>query len=158
MDASSYSPASTSPNSKRFVVEDSITKVTSDGEPHAMMTMVAGLSGLLAAIIILAVLVSMVACRKRKASSERNKQEQQQQQQSNGLPGAVAMTSVQMPAQLAGNLNAAFAESTLTLSVDDDKQQKQQQQQRQQQQQQQRQQQDKENQSPPATTIIVERY
>lgn len=31
-----------------------------------MMTMVAGLSGLLAAIIILAVLVPMVACRKRK--------------------------------------------------------------------------------------------
>lgn len=43
-----------------------VTKVTSDGEPHAMMTMVAGLSGLLAAIIILAVLVPMVACRKRK--------------------------------------------------------------------------------------------
>lgn len=43
-----------------------VTKVTSDGEPHGMMTMVAGLSGLLAAIIILAVLVSMVACRKHK--------------------------------------------------------------------------------------------
>jgi len=43
-----------------------VTKVTSDGEPHGMMTMVAGLSGLLAAIIILAVLVSMVACRKQR--------------------------------------------------------------------------------------------
>lgn len=52
------------------------------------------------------------------------------------------MTSVTMPPQLAGNLNAAFAESTLTLS-DNDKQQQQQQQQ------------DNENQS---TTIIVERY
>lgn len=129
-----------------------------------MMTMVAGLSGLLAAIIILAVLVPMVACRKRKRyvsnpaalvhtnyllhmlcclHSKRAKEEQQlaQQQQINTIPSAVAMTSVTMPPQLAGNLNAAFAESTLTLS-DNDKQQ---------------QQQDNENQSP-STTIIVERY
>lgn len=75
--------------------------------------------------------------------SKRAKEEQQQQQQSqiNTIPSAVAMTSVTMPPQLAGNLNAAFAESTLTLS-DNDKQQQQQQQ-------------DNENQS---TTIIVERY
>lgn len=126
------------------------------------MTMVAGLSGLLAAIIILAVLVPMVACRKRKRyvsnpaalvhtndllhmlcclHSKRAKEEQQQQHQINTIPSAVAMTSVTMPPQLAGNLNAAFAESTLTLS-DNDKQQ---------------QQQDNENQSP-STTIIVERY
>lgn len=127
-----------------------------------MMTMVAGLSGLLAAIIILAVLVPMVACRKRKRyvsnpaplvhtndllhmlcclHSKRAKEEQQlaQQQQINTIPSAVAMTSVTMPPQLAGNLNAAFAESTLTLS-DNDKQQ-----------------QDNGNQSP-STTIIVERY
>ncbi|KAH8386553.1 hypothetical protein KR093_001200, partial [Drosophila rubida] len=82
-----------------------VTKVTSDGEPHGMMTMVAGLSGLLAAIIILAVLVSMVACRKHKTNKI--------------LSGAVAMTSVQVSQpQLAGNLNAAFAESTLNLSAD----------------------------------------
>lgn len=128
-----------------------------------MMTMVAGLSGLLAAIIILAVLVPMVACRKRKRyvsnpaalvhtndllhmlcclHSKRAKEEQQlaqQQHQINTIPSAVAMTSVTMPPQLAGNLNAAFAESTLTLS-DNDKQQ-----------------QDNGNQSP-STTIIVERY
>ncbi|XP_052849113.1 uncharacterized protein LOC128260291 [Drosophila gunungcola] len=94
------------PNTKRFVVEDSITKVTSDGEPHGMMTMVAGLSGLLAAIIILAVLVSMVACRKQRSNTNRK---------SNASTN-VAMTSVpQDQPQLAGNLNAAFAESTLTL-------------------------------------------
>ncbi|XP_017018256.1 uncharacterized protein [Drosophila kikkawai] len=99
-----------SPNTKRFVVEDSITKVTSDGEPHGMMTMVAGLSGLLAAIIILAVLVSMVACRKQKSSRKSN------------VSTNVAMTSVQQnQPQLAGNLNAAFAESTLTLDKDQDK-------------------------------------
>lgn len=141
-----------------------VTKVTSDGEPHAMMTMVAGLSGLLAAIIILAVLVPMVACRKRKryvsnpaalvhtndllhmlcclhskrAKEEQQLAQQQQQHQINTIPSAVAMTSVTMPPQLAGNLNAAFAESTLTLS-DNDKQQ------------------DNGNQSP-STTIIVERY
>ncbi|KAH8411281.1 hypothetical protein KR215_001337, partial [Drosophila sulfurigaster] len=93
-----------------------VTKVTSDGEPHAMMTMVAGLSGLLAAIIILAVLVSMVACRKHKT-----KKQQQQQQENNNriLSGAVAMTSVEVSQpQLAGNLNAAFAESTLNLGDD----------------------------------------
>ncbi|KRF93798.1 uncharacterized protein LOC6583775 isoform X2 [Drosophila mojavensis] len=111
MEPNSYVQASALPNSKRFVVEDSITKVTSDGEPHGMMTMVAGLSGLLAAIIILAVLVSMVACRKRKTKAL------QQQDPSKSL--AVAMTSVERSQpQLAGNLNAAFAESTLTLSVD----------------------------------------
>ncbi|KMZ10199.1 uncharacterized protein LOC27208310 [Drosophila simulans] len=94
------------PNTKRFVVEDSITKVTSDGEPHGMMTMVAGLSGLLAAIIILAVLVSMVSCRKQKSNNRK----------SNSSANVVAMTSVaQDQPQLAGNLNAAFAESTLTL-------------------------------------------
>ncbi|XP_017018259.1 uncharacterized protein [Drosophila kikkawai] len=98
-----------SPNTKRFVVEDSITKVTSDGEPHGMMTMVAGLSGLLAAIIILAVLVSMVACRKQKSRKS-------------NVSTNVAMTSVQQnQPQLAGNLNAAFAESTLTLDKDQDK-------------------------------------
>ncbi|XP_030246364.1 uncharacterized protein LOC115565370 isoform X2 [Drosophila navojoa] len=111
MEPNSYVQASALPNSKRFVVEDSITKVTSDGEPHGMMTMVAGLSGLLAAIIILAVLVSMVACRKRKTKALG------QQDPSKSL--AVAMTSVERSQQqLAGNLNAAFAESTLTLSVD----------------------------------------
>ncbi|XP_011181614.1 uncharacterized protein LOC105211722 [Zeugodacus cucurbitae] len=50
-------------HTKRFVVEDSITKVTSDGEPHEMMTMIAGLSGLFAAMVILAVLVSLVSCK-----------------------------------------------------------------------------------------------
>ncbi|XP_017065271.1 uncharacterized protein LOC108103993 isoform X2 [Drosophila eugracilis] len=100
-------------NTKRFVVEDSITKVTSDGEPHGMMTMVAGLSGLLAAIIILAVLVSMVSCRKQRSKSNRN---------SNSSKNVVPMTSVpQDQPQLAGNLNAAFAESTLTLDKDKDK-------------------------------------
>ncbi|XP_032308098.1 uncharacterized protein LOC6504401 isoform X1 [Drosophila ananassae] len=93
-------------NAKRFVVEDSITKVTSDGEPHGMMTMVAGLSGLLAAIIILAVLASMVACRKQRSPLKRKSRSSTN----------VAMTSVQSDQpQLAGNLNAAFAESTLTL-------------------------------------------
>ncbi|EDW06757.1 uncharacterized protein LOC6583775 isoform X1 [Drosophila mojavensis] len=116
MEPNSYVQASALPNSKRFVVEDSITKVTSDGEPHGMMTMVAGLSGLLAAIIILAVLVSMVACRKRKTCCHKRKA-LQQQDPSKSL--AVAMTSVERSQpQLAGNLNAAFAESTLTLSVD----------------------------------------
>ncbi|TDG39014.1 hypothetical protein AWZ03_014565 [Drosophila navojoa] len=116
MEPNSYVQASALPNSKRFVVEDSITKVTSDGEPHGMMTMVAGLSGLLAAIIILAVLVSMVACRKRKTCCHKRKA-LGQQDPSKSL--AVAMTSVERSQQqLAGNLNAAFAESTLTLSVD----------------------------------------
>ncbi|XP_034103078.1 uncharacterized protein LOC132795420 [Drosophila nasuta] len=115
MELESFMQASVSPNSKRFVVEDSITKVTSDGEPHAMMTMVAGLSGLLAAIIILAVLVSMVACRKHKTK----KQQQQQENNNRILSGAVAMTSVEVSQpQLAGNLNAAFAESTLNLGDD----------------------------------------
>ncbi|XP_020715415.1 uncharacterized protein LOC105664457 [Ceratitis capitata] len=50
-------------HTKRFVVEDSITKVTSDGEPHEMMTMIAGLSGLFAAMVILAVLISLVSCK-----------------------------------------------------------------------------------------------
>ncbi|XP_011199770.2 uncharacterized protein LOC105223687 [Bactrocera dorsalis] len=50
-------------HTKRFIVEDSITKVTSDGEPHEMMTMIAGLSGLFAAMVILAVLVSLVSCK-----------------------------------------------------------------------------------------------
>ncbi|KAM8720587.1 hypothetical protein ACLKA7_006601 [Drosophila subpalustris] len=135
MELESYVQASTSPNSKRFVVEDSITKVTSDGEPHGMMTMVAGLSGLLAAIIILAVLVSMVACRKHK--TKKQQQQQQQQQKTTTIASVVAMTtSVEMSQpQLAGHLNAAFAESTLTLNVNDK---------------------DKTNQRP--TTIIVERY
>nr|XP_014100041.2 uncharacterized protein LOC106624796 [Bactrocera oleae] len=53
-------------HTKRFVVEDSITKVTSDGEPHEMMTMIAGLSGLFAAMVILAVLVSLVSCKSSK--------------------------------------------------------------------------------------------
>ncbi|KAH8355419.1 hypothetical protein KR084_005463 [Drosophila pseudotakahashii] len=101
------------PNTKRFVVEDSITKVTSDGEPHGMMTMVAGLSGLLAAIIILAVLVSMVACRKQRSNANRK---------SNSSSNVVPMTSVpQDQPHLAGNLNAAFAESTLTLDKVKDK-------------------------------------
>ncbi|KAL7743389.1 hypothetical protein ACLKA6_008361 [Drosophila palustris] len=134
MELESYMQASTSPNSKRFVVEDSITKVTSDGEPHGMMTMVAGLSGLLAAIIILAVLVSMVACRKHKTKKQ---QQQQQKTTTTTIASVVAMTtSVEMSQpQLAGHLNAAFAESTLTLNVNDK---------------------DKTNQRP--TTIIVERY
>ncbi|XP_073832351.1 uncharacterized protein [Musca autumnalis] len=51
-------------NAKRFVIEDSITKVTSDGEPHEMMTMIAGLSGVLAAVAILTVLIFLVACKK----------------------------------------------------------------------------------------------
>lgn len=72
--------------------------------------------------------------------SKRAKEEQQLAQQQLEISSAVAMTSVTMPPQLAGNLNAAFAESTLTLSADVDKQQ-----------------QDKENQSP-STVIIVERY
>lgn len=74
--------------------------------------------------------------------SKRAKEEQQQQQQEqiNTIPSAVAMTSVTIPPQLAGNLNAAFAESTLTLS-ENGKQQRQ----------------DKENQSP-STAIVVERY
>ncbi|XP_023169232.2 uncharacterized protein LOC111598283 isoform X1 [Drosophila hydei] len=141
MEPNSYVQASALPNSKRFVVEDSITKVTSDGEPHGMMTMVAGLAGLLAAIIILAVLVSMVACRKRKSCCHTRKaMEQQNQSQSLASVSAmaVAMTSVEKSRQqLGGNLNAAFAESTLTLSVDvKDK--------------------DKDNQWP--TTIVVQRY
>ncbi|XP_034478211.1 uncharacterized protein LOC117784552 isoform X2 [Drosophila innubila] len=128
MELENYMQASASPNSKRFVVEDSITKVTSDGEPHGMMTMVAGLSGLLAAIIILAVLVSMVACRKHKTKKQQNT--------NTTIGSVVAMTSVEISQpQLTGNLNAAFAESTLTLNVDDK---------------------DKANQRP--TAIIVERY
>ncbi|XP_022208698.2 uncharacterized protein LOC111065047 [Drosophila obscura] len=103
-----------SPNTKRFVVEDSITKVTSDGEPHGMMTMVAGLSGLLAAIIILAVLASMVACRKQKSSARNSRKENGSRRQSKKSMN-VAMTIVEEQPQLAGNLNAAFAESTLTL-------------------------------------------
>ncbi|KAH8409201.1 hypothetical protein KR009_010289 [Drosophila setifemur] len=119
-----------SPNTKRFVVEDSITKVTSDGEPHGMMTMVAGLSGLLAAIIILAVLVSMVACRKQRSAANRK---------STASSTNVAMTSVQqVQPQLAGNLNAAFAESTLTLDKDKDK--------------------GKDDQWRPTSVVVVERY
>ncbi|KAI9590087.1 hypothetical protein GQX74_008255, partial [Glossina fuscipes] len=44
----------------RYVIEDSITKVTSDGEPHEMMTMIAGLSGFIVALIILAILLFFV--------------------------------------------------------------------------------------------------
>ncbi|XP_013112589.2 uncharacterized protein LOC106090816 [Stomoxys calcitrans] len=51
-------------SAKRFVIEDSITKVTSDGEPHEMMTMIAGLSGVLAAMVILTVLIFFVGCKK----------------------------------------------------------------------------------------------
>ncbi|XP_067639485.1 uncharacterized protein [Eurosta solidaginis] len=50
-------------HAKRFVVENSITKVTSDGEPHEMMTMIAGLSGLFAAMIILGVLIALISCK-----------------------------------------------------------------------------------------------
>ncbi|KAM7348923.1 uncharacterized protein ACRADG_008083 isoform 1-T2 [Cochliomyia hominivorax] len=60
-------------NTKRFVIEDSITKVTSDGKPHEMMTMIAGLSGLLAAIFILTVLIFLVACKKTKNKHECDK-------------------------------------------------------------------------------------
>ncbi|XP_030378458.1 uncharacterized protein LOC115627055 [Scaptodrosophila lebanonensis] len=95
------------PTNKRFVVEDSFTKVTSDGEPHCMMTMVAGLAGLLAAVIILAVLVSMVACRKQKKQCSNSTTDREQD---------VAMKGVPQISTLAGNLNAAFAESTLSLS------------------------------------------
>ncbi|XP_053949607.1 uncharacterized protein LOC128857849 [Anastrepha ludens] len=56
-------PYMKSTHTKRFVVEDSITKVTSDGEPHEMMTMIAGLSGLFAAMVILAVLISLLSCK-----------------------------------------------------------------------------------------------
>ncbi|TMW52483.1 hypothetical protein DOY81_002443 [Sarcophaga bullata] len=59
-----------SSNTKRFVIEDSITKVTSDGQPHEMMTMIAGLSGLLAAIVILTILLFLVACNKSKNKHE----------------------------------------------------------------------------------------
>ncbi|KAI8128201.1 hypothetical protein CVS40_2460 [Lucilia cuprina] len=62
-----------SSNTKRFVIEDSITKVTSDGEPHEMMTMIAGLSGLLAAMVILTVLIFLVACKKSKSKHECDK-------------------------------------------------------------------------------------
>ncbi|KAH8273398.1 hypothetical protein KR018_008640 [Drosophila ironensis] len=112
MELGSY--VQSSANTKRFVVEDSITKVTSDGEPHGMMTMVAGLSGLLAAVIILAVLASMVACRKQRSPASRRSQSSTN----------VAMTSVHCPGEqpkLAGNLNAAFAESTLALDQDKEK-------------------------------------
>ncbi|BFG01062.1 uncharacterized protein DMAD_00906 [Drosophila madeirensis] len=116
MELESY--VQSSPNTKRFVVEDSITKVTSDGEPHGMMTMVAGLSGLLAAIIILAVLASMVACRKQKSTTSNNNKENGNRRLSKKSM-SVAMTIVEEQPQLAGNLNAAFAESTLTLHGQD---------------------------------------
>uniref|UniRef100_T1PBL1 Adenovirus E3 region protein CR2 n=1 Tax=Musca domestica TaxID=7370 RepID=T1PBL1_MUSDO len=62
-----------SSNAKRFVIEDSITKVTSDGEPHEMMTMIAGLSGVLAAVVILTVLIFLVACKKSNKKHECDK-------------------------------------------------------------------------------------
>ncbi|XP_030566292.1 uncharacterized protein LOC115766482 isoform X1 [Drosophila novamexicana] len=143
MEADTYVQASALPNSKRFVVEDSITKVTSDGEPHGMMTMVAGLSGLLAAIIILAVLVSMVACRKRKTCcNQRSNKQLQTKSLASASAMAVAMTSVdRSQPQLAGHLNAAFAESTLTLNVDAKYKHK-----------------DKDNANQWPTEIVVERY
>ncbi|XP_061395338.1 uncharacterized protein LOC133330953 [Musca vetustissima] len=70
MDTSSYVKSS---NAKRFVIEDSITKVTSDGEPHGMMTMIAGLSGVLAAVVILTVLIFLVACKKSNKKHECDK-------------------------------------------------------------------------------------
>ncbi|EDW75018.1 uncharacterized protein Dwil_GK19949 [Drosophila willistoni] len=105
----------TGSNSKRIFDEDSVSKVTSDGEP--LLTMVAGLSGLLTGIIILAVLVSMVACRNHK-----NKRRQ------SGTAGAATptppatitdLTMTSPPVAGRGNLNAAFAESTLSLRVQD---------------------------------------
>ncbi|XP_037937707.1 uncharacterized protein LOC119671240 [Teleopsis dalmanni] len=57
-------------SAKRFIIEDSITKVTSDGEPHEMMTMIAGLSGLAVAIVILAILASFVTCKKKEKEEE----------------------------------------------------------------------------------------
>ncbi|XP_017155607.1 uncharacterized protein LOC108164430 [Drosophila miranda] len=112
MELESY--VQSSPNTNRFVVEDSITKVTSDGEPHGMMTMVAGLSGLLAAIIILAVLASMVACRKQKSTTSNKSSPSSRRLSKKSMNLAMTIVEEEQP-QLAGNLNAAFAESTLTL-------------------------------------------
>lgn len=52
-----------SPYSKRYVIEDSVPKATSDGEPHEVMTLVAGLSGLLAAVVILGILITLIGCK-----------------------------------------------------------------------------------------------
>uniref|UniRef100_A0A1A9W334 Uncharacterized protein n=1 Tax=Glossina brevipalpis TaxID=37001 RepID=A0A1A9W334_9MUSC len=55
---------------KRYVIEDSITKVTSDGEPHEMMTMIAGLSGFVVALIILAILLFFVISKRSQSLHE----------------------------------------------------------------------------------------
>ncbi|CAD7089944.1 unnamed protein product [Hermetia illucens] len=52
-------------SSSRFVIEDSIPKATSDGEPHEVMTIVAMLSGLIAAAIVLFILFSLIGNRRR---------------------------------------------------------------------------------------------
>ncbi|KAL5275594.1 hypothetical protein ACFFRR_001449 [Megaselia abdita] len=47
-------------NKNRFVVEDSMMKVTMDGEAHGMMTLAAASAGMVMAFIILGVLISFL--------------------------------------------------------------------------------------------------
>ncbi|XP_055370974.1 uncharacterized protein LOC129605317 [Condylostylus longicornis] len=48
----------------RYVIdEDFVPKATIDGEPHEMMTLIAGISGIVAAFIILAILMVFIGCK-----------------------------------------------------------------------------------------------
>lgn len=61
-----------SPYAKRYVIEDSVPKATSDGEPHEVMTLVASLSGMLAAFVILGILITLIGCKSKERKRTQN--------------------------------------------------------------------------------------
>jgi len=53
----------------RKYIDDTIPMVSSDGEPHEILTLVAVGTGLVAAVIVLIFLIVLIDCRKRSSSS-----------------------------------------------------------------------------------------
>lgn len=56
-------------------LEYDIPMVSSDGEPHKLLIMVAVCSGIIVAIIVLLILIVMIDCRRRNNTQQKNEQE-----------------------------------------------------------------------------------
>ncbi|XP_055914457.1 uncharacterized protein LOC129947783 [Eupeodes corollae] len=129
-----------SPYSKRFVIEDSVPKATSDGEPHEVMTLVAGLSGMLAAFVILGILITLIGCKSKERqrnqnspppSPEMSEISEMSFKRSSILPIFTKSISIEdtdprlvsisiIPNNF-GNLNSAFVASEMSLGPKNDK-------------------------------------
>ncbi|XP_055844118.1 uncharacterized protein LOC129910674 [Episyrphus balteatus] len=130
-----------SPYSKRYVIEDSVPKATSDGEPHEVMTLVAGLSGMLAAFVILGILITLIGCRRKERQRPKNPPpptpeaseiSEISNKRSSMLPlftKSISMmeetnprlVSVSVISNNLGNLNQAFVASEMCLGPKDEK-------------------------------------